>query len=158
MIVEYDENTANTPYTAGLTGVYKAGMALLCMTGFNYGHIIAFTAGTNQIFNRYKVVNGWSDWEEVNGPTSPIKVFYDTDFLTIANSVPTNKKLTCRVNGSGERPVTGLPSNSLYLVEICAISDVTAIANAYSFPGGNRYCNVKNSGIWSGWVNKNDPT
>ena len=70
VIVEYSENTANTPYTAGLTGAYKAGMALLCMTGANYGQIIAFTAGNNQIFNRYKTPTGWSDWEEVNPQTN----------------------------------------------------------------------------------------
>lgn len=64
--VEYSENTANTPYTAGLTGAYKAGVALIFMTGLSYGQIIAFTAGTNQIFNRYKTNNGWSsEWKEI---------------------------------------------------------------------------------------------
>lgn len=65
-IVEYSENTANTPYTAGLTGDYKAGMALILMTGKNYGQIVAFTAGTDQIFSRHKKNTGWGNWKEVN--------------------------------------------------------------------------------------------
>lgn len=90
-----------------------------------------------------------------NGLTS-IKVHSNTDFITVANSVPTNKKLTCRMLGSGGSPVTGLPANQLYIVEIYAISEATAIATAYAAESGNMYVNRKSSGNWQGWVKKTD--
>ena len=84
-----------------------------------------------------------------------IKVYSSTDFLTVADSVPINNTLTCRMLGSGSSPVTGLPSNSLYFVEIHAISESTVFVNAYNVESGNRYYRRKASGTWMDWENKN---
>lgn len=96
-----------------------------------------------------------TETESNNGLTS-IKVYSNTDFQTVANSVPINKKLTCRMLGSGNSPVTGLPLNQLFIVEIYAISEATAIATAYAAESGNMYVNRKSIGNWQGWVKKTD--
>lgn len=91
---------------------------------------------------------------ELNNGLTSIKVYSNTDFQTVADSVPINKKLTCRMLGSGNSPVTGLPLNQLFIVEIYAISENTAIATAYAAESGNMYVNRKSSGNWQGWEKK----
>ena len=91
---------------------------------------------------------------ELNNGLTSIKVYSNTDFQTVADSVPINKKLTCRMLGSGDSPVTGLPLNQLFIVEIYAISEVTVIATAYAAESGNMYVNRKASGNWKGWEKK----
>lgn len=94
-----------------------------------------------------------TETESNNGLTS-IKVYRDADFQTVADSVPINKKLTCRMIGIGSSPATGLPLNQLFIVEIYAISEVTVIATAYAAESGNMYVNRKSSGNWQGWEKK----
>lgn len=94
-----------------------------------------------------------TETESNNGLTS-IKVYSNTDFQTVADSVPINEKLTCRMLGSGTSPVTGLPLNQLFIVEIYAISEITVIATAYAAESGNMYVNRKAAGNWQGWEKK----
>lgn len=93
---------------------------------------------------------------ELNNGLTSIKVYSNTDFQTVADSVPINKKLTCRMLGSGNSAVTGLPLNQLFIVEIYAISEATVIATAYAAESGNMYVNRKSTGNWQGWVKKTD--
>ena len=65
VVVGYDMNTLNTPYTDGLSDKFKSGTALISMSSQSYGQITAFIAGSSQIFTRSKNLYGWSDWTEV---------------------------------------------------------------------------------------------
>lgn len=149
MLVCY-QNTYNesTTYSVGGTG-------LLWDSNNAYKIFIGGTKTTEVTLTLEKLVTETEINDFNNGLTS-IKVYSNTDFITVANSVPTNKKLTCRMLASGGSPVTGLPANQLYIVEIYAISEATGIATAYAAESGNMYVNRKSSGNWLGWVKKTD--
>lgn len=66
VFVKYNVNTLNSPYIDGYAGTYTAGTAIINMSGSDYGQILAFPAGTAQVFNRYKTINGWSNWKCLN--------------------------------------------------------------------------------------------
>lgn len=85
---------------------------------------------------------------------SSIKVIFNSDFETVANGVPLNNKLTCRMSGNGSSAVSGLPSQAMYLVEIYAISEATAFALAYAVESGNMFYKRKSAGTWGGWEKK----
>lgn len=144
MLVCY-QNTYNesTTYSVGGTG-------LLWDSNNVYKIFIDGTKTTGVSLTLEKLVTE----SELNNGLTSIKVYNNTDFQTVADSVPINKKLTCRMLGSGNSPVTGLPASQLFIVEIYAISEVTAIATAYAAESGNMYINRKSSGNWQGWVKK----
>lgn len=110
-------------------------------------------------FNHYNWT-AWTGWQklvtetELNNGLTSIKVYNNTDFQTVADSVPINKKLTCRMLGRGDSAVTGLPLDQLFIVEIYAISEATVIATAYAAESGNMYVKRKSGGNWQGWEKK----
>lgn len=142
------------------------GVSMIIKSYFAYMYQLAVSVSSNaklhKLSIRFNDGSQWGEWDsfvkesELNNGLTSIKVYNNTDFQTVAGSVPINKKLTCRMLGSGNSAVTGLPANQLFIVEIYAISEATAIATAYAAESGNMYVNRKSSGNWQGWVKKTD--
>ena len=146
-ILVYYQNPYNdsTTYSVGGTGILWDAENV-------YRVFIGGTKATGVSLTLEKLI---TETELNNGLTS-INVYHNTDFQTVADSVPINKKLTCRMLGSGNSAVTGLPASQLFIVEIYAISEATAIATAYASESGNMYVNRRATGIWQGWAKKTD--
>ncbi len=64
-IVLTNPDTLNTPYKAGLTGGSSAGVAYINMTTVNYGEILYFVSGKNQIYSIHKSAGTWGDWDKI---------------------------------------------------------------------------------------------
>lgn len=58
-------STLNTPYSAGLTGVYNAGIAYINMTGTTYGSITYYVIGQPKMYLASKSAGTWSGWNAV---------------------------------------------------------------------------------------------
>ena len=58
-------STLNTPYSAGLTGVYNAGIAYINMTGTTYGSITYYVIGQPKMYLASKSAGTWSGWNAI---------------------------------------------------------------------------------------------
>lgn len=58
-------STLNTPYAAGLTGVYNAGIAYINMTGTTYGSITYYVIGQPKMYLASKSAGTWSGWNAI---------------------------------------------------------------------------------------------
>lgn len=64
-IVKTGGSTLNTPYAAGLTGVYNAGIAYINMTGTTYGSITYYVIGQPKMYLASKSAGTWSGWNAI---------------------------------------------------------------------------------------------
>ena len=64
-IVKTGGSTLNTPYSAGLTGVYNAGIAYINMTGTTYGSITYYVIGQPKMYLASKSAGTWSGWNAI---------------------------------------------------------------------------------------------
>lgn len=133
MVVGYNADTLNTPYTDNLVGTYTAGTALISMSSSSHGHITVFIAGTPQVFNRYKAVNGWSDWKCVN----------PTEYETYSSSTPNNagshnciyrgRKLGDSVSEAQYAAIAAGTFNNMYIGDYWTINNVTYRIAAFDY-------------------------
>lgn len=61
-IVQTNNQTLNTPYQAGLTNSYTAGIAYINMLSTAYGTITYYAVGISKVFLAAKDNNNWSNW------------------------------------------------------------------------------------------------
>ena len=64
-IVKTGGSTLNTPYAAGLTGVYNAGIAYINMTDTTYGSITYYVIGQPKMYLASKSAGTWSRWNAI---------------------------------------------------------------------------------------------
>ena len=64
--ITYDSNTAESPYTGGVSGDYSAGYCLSQMNG-DYGVVVAFPTGNSEMYIRSKSRGNWRNWIKMDG-------------------------------------------------------------------------------------------
>lgn len=118
-VVLCNQDTLNTPYKEGITGTAKEGTAYINMTSANYGEIVYFPSGGNNIFITHKAVT-WRGWYQValksdlktvtkTGITDDkgnVNTGLNSSYATVIYASPTSStldyKMSVHVNKRGE--------------------------------------------------------
>lgn len=145
-IVKTGGSTLNTPYAAGLTGVYNAGIAYINMTGTTYGSITYYVIGQPKMYLASKSAGTWSDWVRI--ATGPDIYYASTSVESDYNNYI--KGGLYQITGSvSKNSPTGQAGSGGILIVFEAQAYVIQFAFNLTTAYYRRY--TKSSASWSAW-------